>query len=128
MRLLLDTHTFYWLLCNPRKLSPNVAALLNAASTDAYVSAASGWEIATKYRLGRLPFDRGFLLDFEYRVRAAGLRPLAVTAMHAIHAGLIVFPHRDPFDRLIAAQAIAEGLTVATVDRAIAQLGASVAW
>lgn len=128
MRLLLDTHALIWIVADAKRVSAEVGALVHDPATTVFVSAATGWEIATKVRLGKLRFDPAFLSDFENRIRALAFTSLAVTATHAVAAGARVYDHRDPFDRLIAAQAVAEGLTVATVDRAIADLGASVVW
>ena len=92
------------------------------------MSPVSAFEISRKCGLGKLAFDQTFLVDFYLRIRALGWLELPLTNAHAIAAGRHVGGHKDPFDRLLAAQAIVEGLTIATLDPAIEALGAKVIW
>ena len=127
--LLLDTVTFiFWHADSPR-LSPVARQLLlDAPQRPVYVSAASAFEIATKVRLGKLTVPAAMLNDFAYVVEADGFRLLDVDAASAIRAGQLAGAHRDPFDRLIAAQALSIEALVVTNDSAFAPLGVAVVW
>jgi len=127
--LLLDTGAFiFWHADSPR-LSPSARrALLEAPRRAIYVSAASAFEIASKVRLGKLMVPPAMLNDFAYVVEADGFRLLDVDAASAVKAGQLVSLHRDPFDRLIGAQALAIGGAVVTNDEAFADLGVEVFW
>ncbi|QJR37253.1 type II toxin-antitoxin system VapC family toxin [Gemmatimonas groenlandica] len=127
--LLLDTVAFiFWHADSPR-LSPAARrAMLEAPQRTVYVSAASAFEIATKVRLGKLTVPPAMLNDFAYVVAADGFRLLDVDAASAIRAGQLESDHRDPFDRLISAQALALKGAVVTNDAAFADLGVDVFW
>ena len=127
--LLLDTVTFiFWHADSPR-LSPVARQLLlDAPQRPVYVSAASAFEIATKVRLGKLTVPAAMLNDFAYVVEADGFRLLDVDAASAIRAGQLAGAHRDPFDRLIAAQALSIEALVVTNDGAFPALGVAVVW
>ena len=127
--LLLDTVAFiFWHADSPR-LSPLARrAMLEAPQRTVYVSAASAFEIATKVRLGKLTVPPAMLNDFAYVVEADGFRLLDVDAASAIRAGQLESAHRDPFDRLIGAQALALNGAVVTNDAAFADLGVDVFW
>lgn len=127
--LLLDTVAFiFWHADSPR-LSPLARrAMLGAPRRTVYVSAASAFEIATKVRLGKLTVPPAMLHDFAYVVEADGFRLLDVDAASAIRAGLLVSAHRDPFDRLIGAQALVLNGAVVTNDAAFVDLGVEVFW
>jgi PIN domain nuclease of toxin-antitoxin system len=127
--LLLDTVAFIlWHADSPR-LPDSVRVLLHQAPVrPVYVSAASAFEIATRVRLGKLHVPQVILQDFQYVVEADGFRLLDVSAIAAVRAGLLPSEHRDPFDRLIAAQALDLGATVATSDSAFQELGVTVVW
>ena len=128
MKLLLDTHVLIWIVEDPKRVSVTVTKLVKASASLVFVSAASAWEIAIKTRSGKLKFDPTFLDDFDSRLRALAMEPLLITSAHAVAGGRLQGAPSDPFDRLLAAQAIAEGLTIATIDPAIAALGAAVVW
>jgi PIN domain nuclease of toxin-antitoxin system len=127
--LLLDTVAFIlWHAGSPR-LSDTMRAMLQQAPARAiYVSAASALEIATKVRLGTLVVPSAILHDFQYVVEADGFRMLDVSATAAIRAGQLPGDHRDPFDRLLAAQALELGAVVVTSDPAFGTLGVEVCW
>jgi len=127
--LLLDTVAFiFWHADSPR-LSPLARrALLEAPKRAIYVSVASAFEIATKARLGKLTVPPAMLNDFAYVVEADGFRLLDVDAASAIRAGQLECTHRDPFDRLIGAQALGIHGAVVTNDAAFADLGVDVFW
>ena len=127
--LLLDTVAFILWHAGSARLSDSVRAMLQQAPTRAiYVSAASAFEIATKVRLGKLVVPSPILHDFQYVVEADGFRMLDVDAAAAIRAGQLPGDHRDPFDRLIAAQAVELGATVVTSDPAFGSFGVGVCW
>jgi PIN domain nuclease of toxin-antitoxin system len=102
---LLDTHALLWWLVEPEKLSSLAFAAINDPAASIFVSAASGWELATKARLGQLPGAEGLLQDLPSFLQKQGFQPLAVQLHHGVHAGGYPQAHRDPFDRLLAAQA-----------------------
>lgn len=111
MRLLLDTHTLLWWVSDHPALSAAADHALNDPTHEVYVSAASAWEVATKARLGKL--QAGPLAhDFVGEVARQGFSPLPVTLDHGQRAGNLPGPHRDPFDRMLIAQAHAEDLVL----------------
>jgi PIN domain nuclease of toxin-antitoxin system len=127
--LLLDTVAFIlWHADSPRLSARAKSALLSAPTQPVYVSAASAFEIATKVRLGKLHVPSPLLHDFTVVVERDGFRVIDVDPAAAVWAGQIESEHRDPFDRLIAAQAHVLGGDVVTTDPAFAQLGVSVFW
>jgi PIN domain nuclease of toxin-antitoxin system len=104
-KLLLDTHALLWWLAGDDKLSPKARERIGAEASTIFVSAASIWEIATKFRLGKLPGVEAFLDDVPGCLSAQGMQHVAITHGHALRAGLLPGPHRDPFDRMLIAQA-----------------------
>ena len=114
MRLLLDTHIFLWADSQPERLTAAARAAIASEANTVFVSAASAWEIATKVALGRLAFP---LARFDSMLASMGFAPLAMTVAHGIEAAGLPRHHGDPFDRMLIAQARADGMTVATVDR-----------
>lgn len=128
MKLLVDTHVVIWWVTDPDRLSTTVDDLLQSETVDVFVSPVTAFEIARKHGIGKLEFDTPFLAEFDARIAALGWKELALTNVHAVRAGQLTGSHKDPFDRMLAAQAITEGLTVATLDPAIAALGAKVVW
>ena len=121
-RLLLDTHVILWMLADSSELSSEVRRRLADPSRAVYVSAASVWEIAIKSALGKLraPDDLPALME------ATNLAPLPVTWRHAHHVGSLPEVHRDPFDRLLVAQALLEDMRIVTRDRNIPRYPVSV--
>ena len=128
MKLLLDTHAFLWWLADDQRLSKRARKTIADQDRTVYVSAASAWEIATKHRIGRLPDARELLADFSGIVVRAGFAELPITTKHAVLAGALAGAHRDPFDRMLAAQALCESLEVITADGAIGEFGARCTW
>lgn len=128
MRLLLDTHALLWWLLDAPQLPAAPRDAIRQADTDVLVSAASAWEIATKHRLGKLPEAAEAATDLPRLLVAARFRSLPVTVEHALAAGALPGPHRDPFDRMLIAQAHADGLRVVTVDPVFAAYGVDVLW
>lgn len=128
VRLLLDTHAFLWAVMQPADLSPKVLALFEDPATDMVVSAASAWEIATKFRLGKLPTARAVVNDFDGVVRQLGATVLPITHSHALLAGGYRQSHRDPFDRILVAQAQIEDLSLVSKDRALRDFDVRLLW
>jgi PIN domain nuclease of toxin-antitoxin system len=122
--LLLDTHALLWSVGDDDRLSPATHEMLSAGVVPAYVSAASIWEIAIKQASGKLNAPEN-LMD---KVAAARFIELGITFAHANVAGALPPHHRDPFDRMIVAQAQSEGLTVVTRDERIAAYDVPVLW
>ena len=120
MRCLLDTHAVIWAVNEPARLGEAARELIEDTSNELLVSAASAWELATKHRLGRLPGAAGLLASYESDLRRLGATQLSITTAHALLAGDLDWDHRDPFDRMLAAQAILESLTLVTRDPALA--------
>lgn len=128
MALLLDTHAAIWWWLDAPQLSAPVRAALLAATQPVLVSAVSTIEIAIKFRIGKLSEFSDPMTRFPALMAANGFEGLAITQSHALRAGLLPGDHRDPFDRLIAAQALAENLTVVTRDPAFASFGCKTLW
>lgn len=118
-RLLLDTHVLLWWMGDNKALGRAARAAIGSPDNIAYISAASIWEIAIKKSLGKLTAPD----DFESIVEAEGFEALPISLFHAEQAGALPPLHRDPFDRMLIAQAQAEGLTLVSQDRRLAQYG-----
>ncbi len=128
LKFLLDTCTLLWWWSEPRRLSSKVNALLRDPRNVVYVSAASAWEVATKTHIGKLPDGSRLLTEWAHRLGVDGFQDLAITSAHVARAGMLPGDHRDPFDRMLAAQGLLEGLPVLTCDPRIAGLGAETRW
>lgn len=125
---LLDTHAalFWW--GNSAKLGEAAREVIGESGAPIMFSAASAWEIATKFRLGKLDDIGDPVVRLPALINRHGFTPLAVSFGHGLHAGSLVGEHRDPFDRLIAAQGMMEDLTIITRDPQIATFGCRVIW
>ncbi len=125
MRLLLDSHAVLWWVMDDRRLSPIARAAIRTPENDLFVSACVAYEIAYKQRLGRLdPLPEAL----SRRLQREGMIDLPITLDHALAAAALPGPHRDPWDRIMTAQAQAEGLTVVTMDPVFAGYGVPVLW
>lgn len=122
MRLLLDTHALLWWLADDPTLSEGAISAVAEARNSVYVSAVSAWEIAIKRSLGKLRAPE----DLENQLRAHHFTPLPIQFSHALAVGKLSHHHRDPFDRLLIAQALAEGLTIVTRDTHVPRYGVDV--
>jgi PIN domain nuclease of toxin-antitoxin system len=124
--ILLDTHVLYWVLAEPEKLTLAHRTKLETATTR-FVSAVSAWEIATKVRLGKWSGAAPLLPNLLAKAEAAGFDQLQLSFAQAERAGGFTLVHRDPFDRMLAAQALDLDLTVLTVDTVFTTFGCKVA-
>lgn len=113
---LLDTHVLLWLLTEPARLSDPAAQLLGDSANRLHISAASAWDIATKIRLGKLPLAESITMGFAQHLRRAGIETIDIATDHAILGGAMSWAHRDPFDRVIAATAMVEGIALVSSD------------
>lgn len=114
MRLLLDTHVLLWGLSDDRRLNRNAREIIVNPSNEIFVSAASIWEISIKAALGRIEIE---LDDLDSAVADANFQELPIAFPHAAAAGRLPSVHRDPFDRMLIAQACVEELRIVTHDR-----------
>ena len=128
MRLLIDTHALLWWLNDEPSLSPAARKAMAESSNVLLVSAASAWEIATKVRLGKLPTAEELAADFQGFMLREGFTILDITANHAIRAGLLPGPHKDPFDRMLISQAQAESVPIITNERVFEAYGVRRIW
>ena len=128
MTILLDTCTFLWVISGAEELSERARLLVADAANDVLLSAASAWEIAVKHRLGRLPLPAP-AEDFIPLQRAAhGIAPLPVDEEAALHVAKLPDLHRDPFDRILVAQAIVGGLLLLTPDDVVREYPVRTLW
>jgi PIN domain nuclease of toxin-antitoxin system len=115
--LLLDTNTVLWTSRQPSSLSPAAKAILTDRDTERIISAVTPWELCIKAGTGKLPAALPLIAAFDQVVTALSASELPITRRHAILAGQLPWEHKDPFDRMLAAQALSEGLTLLTKDR-----------
>jgi PIN domain nuclease of toxin-antitoxin system len=110
--VLLDTHSLLWWLSDDPALTRPARKIIDDTKNTLFVSAASAWEIATKVRLGKLPTANDLAADFPGHIEREGFQLLAISAEHGIRAGLLPGPHKDPFHRMLIAQAQAENMPI----------------
>lgn len=127
MKGLLDTHTFIWWDSDPARLSAAVLTFIRDPANVVFLSVVSVWEILIKFQLGKLTLHAP-LADLVSQQQANGIRILPVTLDHALALEKLPTPHKDPFDRLLVCQAIAEGATLLTGDAIFAQYPVRVLW
>lgn len=125
---LLDTHTLLWWMFEAERLSYHSFDIISDGSIDVFVSAVSAMEIATKYRNGKLPGAAPLAGQFVDVTDKEGFKQLAVTAAHGDIAGSYASLHNDPWDRLLAAQAQLEQLTLVTSDAQMSTFGITTYW
>jgi PIN domain nuclease of toxin-antitoxin system len=128
VKLLLDTHTFLWAVAEPRKISARAATALRNASNELYLSAASVWEMAIKRSLGKLETDVPLGALIEQGREKIQLRLLDVIAAHGVSVEDLPFHHKDPFDRLLIAQALWEEMTIVGADGRFDAYGVKRVW
>jgi PIN domain nuclease of toxin-antitoxin system len=128
MKYIFDTHALLWWWTDDPALSAQVRELIQDEANEFLVSAASAWEISTKYRLGKLDIGRDAVARFDELVTLDGFGHLPVSDLHALRAGGLLSEHRDPFDRMLAAQSLIEGVPLVTRDTAFDALGTATIW
>lgn len=127
MKLLLDTHVWLWLQYAPERLGDALTAVENVTN-DLLLSAASSWEIAIKWKLGTLPLPEPPDMYMPDRMASSGIVPLPVEHAHALAVARLPPHHRDPFDRLLVAQALAERAALVTADEVLRAYDAEIVW
>jgi len=128
VRLLLDTHTLLWWLGGDEALSGAAQAAIGELGNDIFVSAASAWEIATKHRIGKLPGTASIVSDLSRTVAEQGFSELSIGLRHGQVAGSLAGAHRDPFDRMLIAQALLENLVLVSNELAFDAFGIVRLW
>jgi len=128
VRVLLDTHAFLWWLDGDKRLPVNVRRLVAEERNTIFVSAASAWEISTKFRLGRLPAAADVAADIAGCIASQGFSPLEITVQHAQRAGGLPGTHRDPFDRMLIAQSQMEDLPLVSNEAVFDEYGLNRVW
>ncbi len=128
MRALLDTHALLWWLTDDPALTRTARRIIAETNNAVIVSAASAWEIATKFRLGRLSTAADLVSDFSSLMEREGFQLLAISAEHGIRAGLLPGPHKDPFDRMLIAQSQAESTPIISNEEVFETYGVRVLW
>lgn len=126
--MLLDTHTLLWWLFDDPRLSARARKTIATADNEALVSSASAWEISTKHRLGKLPGAGDVPTRLPAYLRKARMSVLSISLEHAMAAGALPGPHKDPFDRMLIAQAQLEKLAIITNDPAFTDYGIRIRW
>jgi len=128
LRFLLDTSIFLWGPTNPERLNRRAQEILGSGREDLSLSAASVWEIAIKYQLGKLRLPEPPVVYIPSRLGVSGIRALEITHLHAMNAGELPLHHQDPFDRMLIAQARLEGMTLLTADRVFEKYAVEMIW
>lgn len=121
--VLVDTHILLWAMTDPSKLTSPAEAVVSDLDTEVLVSAATAWEISTKVRIGKLPEAEFLVLDYGDHLRRGHFGTLPIDSADALVSGTLAWGHRDPFDRMIAAQAIRRGIPLVSADRVFDDLG-----
>ena len=128
MTALLDTHALLWWLSDDRSLTRAARTVISAPQNSIVVSVVSALELAIKVRIGKLPSATHLVADLVSYLDQEGFEVLNITADHAIRAGLLPGPHRDPFDRLLIAQAQSENIALVSKDAAFDAYGVRRIW
>jgi PIN domain nuclease of toxin-antitoxin system len=128
VRLLLDTHCWLWAMCSPERINLKVRKILENPETELYLSAASVWEASIKQALGKLKVPEPLDKYFATRMREERVYELAISVRHAARVGELPHHHRDPFDRILIAQAQCESLPIVTADPAFKKYDVKSIW
>ena len=128
MQLLLDTHALIWWIAGSSDLSRAAKRAIHDETNEVFVSAVSAWEIATKYRIGKLPGAGPLATDLAAVLVSQGFRELPISLRHCQVAGGLSSPHRDPWDRMLAAQSIHESLHLISRDEVFDHYGVTRLW
>ncbi|XXT15907.1 type II toxin-antitoxin system VapC family toxin [Sorangium sp. So ce429] len=128
MKLLLDTHVWLWAVLTPERIATAARHAIEDPHNTLLISAASAWEISVKHANGKLPLPEAPETLVPRAIAALEAIELPVTARHAISSAALPYHHRDPFDRLLVAQALCEGAALVTVDELLTRYGATMLW
>ena len=128
LRVLPDTHALLWWFSGDQSLSISARKIIGESKNSILVSAASAWEIAAKVRLGKLPTAIDFVANFGQHLDLESFTVMAISAEHALRAGMLPGPHRDPFDRMLIAQAQAENIPLISNETAFDSYGIRRIW
>jgi PIN domain nuclease of toxin-antitoxin system len=128
VRLLLDTHAFLWFITNDSRLTPTAQTLIADSDNDILISPASYWETAIKISIGKYPLSVSFETFITRGIEGNGFKVLSIEPRHAAALTSMPFHHRDPFDRLLVAQAHVEGIPVVSSDAILDHYGISRLW
>jgi PIN domain nuclease of toxin-antitoxin system len=128
MRVLLDTHVFFWWVNDSPKLSDRARDIIASEPNDIFISAVVAWELATKARFGKWPEAFDLATDIDAILVANAFTPLSIKLEHARVAGFLPGQHRDPFDRVLAAQSQIENMALVTADPVFRIFGTRVLW
>jgi len=128
MRLLLDTHTFLWYILGGLRLSTRARSLLQSPVNELFLSIASAWEVGIKVSTGKLTLSEPLEAYFREQVLINSISLLPVTLEHAAFVSTLPFHHRDPFDRMLVAQSLAEGVPIISADPALDAYGVVRFW
>ena len=128
MRLLLDTHAWFWWMMGSSRLPAQAASAIGSPQNEALVSAVSVYELILKHHIGKLPEMELVARDVERQLDLDGFGRLALTSVHAARAGTLSYSHRDPFDRLLIAQALSEDLTLVSNETLFDSFGVTRLW
>lgn len=128
MKVLLDTHTFLWWITDDNRLSSSAREIITNGDNELFLSAAAGWEIAIKAQLGRIKLPKEPHSFIAEQLRLNSIQSIPIHMSHALHIYSLPNHHRDPFDRMIVAQAQLEDLAILTMDSQIARYEIKVIW
>jgi PIN domain nuclease of toxin-antitoxin system len=128
VQVFLDTHTLIWWVLGDPSLSLPARQVIGDPTNQIFVSAASAWEITTKYRIGRLPAAAQLATGLPRILSSQGFIPLQITVLHACMAGLLQGTHKDPFDRMLATQAMPTKMPIVSNDPALDQFSVARIW
>jgi PIN domain nuclease of toxin-antitoxin system len=128
MKILVDTHALVWWIIDNPSLSARTRALFADESNEILVSAVVAWELATKARSGKWPEALAIATSIASVIADNRFTPLSITVEHARAAGLFIWQHRDPFDRMLTAQAQVEGIPLVSADPVFRSFGTPVIW
>ena len=122
-RLLLDTNVFLWAVAEPKRLSSKARSSITKLENQVYVSPVTAYELSYKHHQGKLPSGAALITSFGRQVAHLYASELAISSPHTLAAGQLDWDHKDPFDRMLAAQAMVEGLTLVTADKDLQAFG-----
>lgn len=128
MRVLLDTHCWLWLVSEPERLPPSLVERLRDPATEPLLSAASVWELAIKASIDRIELPAPVETWVPEVMGVSGVAPLDVRLVHVLRVSRLPLHHRDPFDRLLVAQALEERIPLVTADRQLERYEAEILW